>query len=120
MENIGREPDTIHGTLHGPGYSGGAGIGAPFKLMSGRFADAYHVFAIEWEKDVIRWYVDGKLFQTRTPKDVPSGSRWVYDHPFFIILNLAVGGQWPGNPDATTTFPQTLKVDYVRVYDRAP
>jgi beta-glucanase (GH16 family) len=120
MENIGKEPDTVHGTVHGPGYSGGAGIGAPQKLASGRFADGYHVFAIEWEKDVIRWYVDGKLYQTRTPKDVPTGSKWVYDHPFFIILNLAVGGQWPGNPDGTSTFPQTLKVDYVRVYDRAP
>jgi beta-glucanase (GH16 family) len=119
MENIGREPDTIHGTLHGPGYSGGNGIGAPSKVAAGqRFADGYHVFAIEWEKDVVRWYVDGNLYQTRTPKDLPSGAKWVYDHPFFLLLNLAVGGQWPGNPDGTTTFPQTLKVDYVRVYDR--
>jgi beta-glucanase (GH16 family) len=121
MENIGREPDTIHGTVHGPGYSGGAGIGMSSKLPAGqRYADAYHVFAIEWEKDVLRWYVDGKLYQTRTPRDLPNNARWVYDHQFFILLNLAVGGQWPGNPDATTTFPQTLKVDYVRVYDRAP
>lgn len=120
MENIGREPDTIHGTLHGPGYSGGNGIGAPSKLaMSQRFADDYHVFAVEWEKEVVRWYVDGKLYQTRTPKDLPNGAKWVYDHPFFILLNLAVGGQWPGNPDSSTMFPQTLKVDYVRVYDRA-
>lgn len=119
MENIGREPDTIHGTLHGPGYSAGNSIGAPSKLAKGqRFADDYHVFAIEWEKDAIRWYVDGKLYQTRTPSDLPKGAKWVYDHPFFLLLNLAVGGQWPGNPDATTTFPQTMKVDYVRVYDR--
>ena len=119
IENIGREPDTIHGTLHGPGYSGTNGIGAASKLEGGkRFADDYHVFAIEWEKDVIRWYVDGKLFQTRTPQDLPNGSKWVYDHAFFLLLNLAVGGQWPGNPDVTTTFPQTMKVDYVRVYDR--
>jgi beta-glucanase (GH16 family) len=120
MENIGREPDTIHGTLHGPGYSGSNGIGAPSKLGSGqRFADDYHVFAIEWEKEAIRWYVDGKLYQTRTPADLPNGSKWVYDHPFFLLLNLAVGGQWPGNPDGSTSFPQTMKVDYVRVYDRA-
>jgi beta-glucanase (GH16 family) len=120
MENIGREPDTVHGTLHGPGYSGGAGIGAASKLAAGqRFADAYHVFAIEWEQDVVRWYVDGKLYQTRTPRDLPGGARWVYDHSFFVLLNLAVGGQWPGNPDASTTFPQTLRVDYVRVYERA-
>jgi beta-glucanase (GH16 family) len=120
MENIGREPDTIHGTLHGPGYSGGNGIGAPSKLAATkRFADDFHVFAIEWEKDVVRWYVDGTLYQTRTPRDLPSGAKWVYDHSFFVLLNLAVGGQWPGNPDATTTFPQTLEVEYVRVYDRA-
>jgi beta-glucanase (GH16 family) len=119
MENIGREPDTIHGTLHGPGYSGANGVGASSKLAAGaRFADDYHVFAIEWEKDVIRWYVDGKLYQTRKPSDLPNGSKWVYDHPFFLLLNLAVGGQWPGNPNDTTTFPQTMKVDYVRVYDR--
>ena len=119
MENIGREPDTIHGTLHGPGYSGGNGVGAPSKLTAGkRFADDYHVFAIEWEENVIRWYVDDKLYQTRTPADLPKGAKWVCDHPFFLLLNLAVGGQWPGNPDATTTFPQTMKVDYVRVYDR--
>jgi beta-glucanase (GH16 family) len=120
MENVGKEPDLVHGTIHGPGYSGGAGIGASNKVSSGKFADAYHVFAIEWEKDVIRWYVDGKLYQTRAPKDLPGGAKWVFDHDFFILLNLAVGGQWPGNPDETTTFPQTLKVDYVRVYDRAP
>lgn len=119
MENIGREPDTIHGTLHGPGYSGGNGVGAASKLDNPRrFADDYHVFAIEWEPNVVRWYVDDKLYQTRTPSDLPKGTKWVYDHTFFILLNLAVGGQWPGNPDDTTTFPQTMKVDYVRVYDR--
>jgi beta-glucanase (GH16 family) len=119
MENIGREPSLIHGTIHGPGYSGGNGIGASFTLPRGkRFADKFHVFAIEWEPDTIRWYVDGKLYETRTPKDLPAGTKWVYDHPFFIILNLATGGGWPGNTDATTTFPQTMLVDYVRVYRR--
>ena len=120
MENIGREPSRVHGTLHGPGYSGGSGIGAPFDLADGAaFADAFHVFAIEWEDEVVRWYVDGALYQTRTPRDLPSGAAWVYDHPFFLLLNLAVGGQWPGSPDASTTFPQQLIVDYVRVYERA-
>lgn len=120
MENIGREPSTVHGTLHGPGYSGEFGVGAAHTLPhSVRFADAFHTFAIEWEPNVIRWYVDGKLYQTRTPADLPAGAKkWVYDHPFFIILNLAVGGAWPGNPDATTTFPQKMLVDYVRVYRR--
>jgi beta-glucanase (GH16 family) len=117
MENIGREPSTVHGTIHGPGYSGGAGIGAAFNLSSGeRFADGYHIFAVEWEPNEIRWYVDGSLYQTRTPKDLPAGSNWVFDHPFFIILNVAVGGNWPGKPDSTTVFPQMMLVDYVRVY----
>ena len=118
MENIGREPTIVHGTLHGPGYSGGNGIGAPYSLPGDApFADGYHVYAIEWEADEVRWYVDDELYQTRTPADLPGGADWVYDHPFFIILNVAVGGQWPGNPDDTTTFPQELRVDYVRVYE---
>jgi beta-glucanase (GH16 family) len=119
MENIGREPLAVHGTLHGPGYSGGSGIGAPYSLPSGqRFADDFHVFAVEWEANAIRWYVDGALYQTRTPGDLPGGARWVFDHPFFIILNVAVGGSWPGSPDALTVFPQRMLVDYVRVYQR--
>lgn len=119
MENIGREPSLAHGTIHGPGYSGGNGIGAAYTLPHNkRFADNFHVFAIEWEPNTIRWYVDGKLYETRTPTDLPAGTKWVYDHPFFVTLNLATGGAWPGNPDATTTFPQTMLVDYVRVYQR--
>lgn len=116
MENIGREPAIVHGTIHGPGYSGGKGIGAPYSLASGRFADEYHVFAAEWEPNQIRFYVDDQLYATRTPADLPAGTKWVYDHPFFVILDLAIGGEWPGNPDETTTFPQTMLVDYVRVY----
>ncbi|MET0645168.1 MAG: glycoside hydrolase family 16 protein [Pyrinomonadaceae bacterium] len=116
MEHIGREPHNVYGTIHGPGYSGAAGIGAPYALTSGRFTDAFHVFAVEWEPNRIRWYVDGTLYQTRTPTDLPPGSAWVFDHPFFMLLNLAVGGSWPGDPDTTTVFPQKLSVDYVRVY----
>lgn len=119
MENLGREPSIIHGTLHGPGYSGGGGPTASYTLANNeRFADSFHTFAVEWEPNVVRWYCDGILYKTRTPADVP-GKTWAFDHPFFIILNLAVGGDWPGNPDGTTVFPQTLLVDYVRVYQRA-
>ncbi len=116
MENIGKEPSTIHATIHGPGYSGANGIGSPYSLPSGKFSDDYHLFAVEWEPKVIRFYVDRHLYATRTPADLPAGASWVYDHPFFIILNVAVGGAWPGNPDPTTVFPQTMLVDYVRVY----
>jgi beta-glucanase (GH16 family) len=120
MENIGKEPTVVHGTLHGPGYSGASPIGASYSLPSNAdFADGFHTFAVEWEQNAIRFYVDGVLYKTRTPADLPSGTRWVYDHPFFVLLNVAVGGQWPGSPDATTTFPQRMLIDYVRVYERS-
>jgi len=106
----------VHGTIHGPGYSGANGIGAAYDLPTRAFADEFHVFAIEWEPGAIRWYVDGNLYQTRTPADLPAGAAWVFDHRFFMLLNVAVGGNWPGNPDATTVFPQRMYVDYVRVY----
>ncbi|MFD1543770.1 glycoside hydrolase family 16 protein [Nonomuraea guangzhouensis] len=114
MENIGREPSTVHGTIHGPGYSGSAGIGAPYSI-AGAFADAFHTFAVDWSPNLIIWYVDGVEYQRRTPASL-SGNRWVFDHPFFMIMNVAVGGYWPGYPDSSTAFPQTLTVDYVRVY----
>jgi beta-glucanase (GH16 family) len=118
MENIGREPSMVHGTIHGPGYSGAKSIGAPYSLPAGRFSDDYHIYAIEWEPNEIRFYVDGNLYETRTSADLPPGTKWVYDHPFFIILNVAVGGGWPGYPDASSIYPQKMYVDYVRVYKR--
>ena len=118
MENVGKEPDTVHGTIHGPGYSGGEGLGGSYRLPSGKFADDFHIFAVEWEPSAVRFYVDGKLYESRTPADLPAGKTWVYDHPFFILLNVAVGGDWPGNPDRSTVFPQRMLVDYVRVYAR--
>jgi beta-glucanase (GH16 family) len=120
MENIGREPSIVHGTLHGPGYSGGQGIGAAFTHPAGGpFADDFHVYAIEWEAEAIRWSVDGTVYQTRTPADVPRGARWVFDHPFFVLLNVAVGGNWPGSPDTSTQFPQEMIVDWVRIFRRS-
>jgi len=120
MENIGKEPSTVHGTIHGPGYSGDKGIGDPFSLPAGDlFADEFHIYAVEWEPEAIRFYVDDHLYSTRTPADLPKGTKWVYDHPFFLLLNVAVGGSWPGNPDATSTYPQTMLVDYVRIYGHA-
>lgn len=119
MENIGREPNIVHGTIHGPGYSGGAGIGGQYVLQGGgAFADEFHVYAIEWSNGRITWYVDGIAYRTITSAEIPSGTQWVFDHPFFIILNVAVGGSWPGNPDGTTVFPQEMLIDYVRVEHR--
>jgi beta-glucanase (GH16 family) len=119
LENLGHQTSRAYGTIHGPGYSGGNGIGATYDLPNGaEFPDDFHVFAVEWEPEEIRWYVDDALYETRTPDDLPDGTDWVYDHPFFIILNLAIGGNFPGDPDGSTVFPQTLTVDHVRVYEQ--
>ena len=120
MENIGKEPAVVHGTVHGPGYSGGNGIGAPYSLPAGAFADAFHVFTLQWQPESVEFAVDGSTYKRITPSDIPKGASWVYNHPFFLLLNVAVGGNWPGYPDATTQFPQRLLVDYVRVYSRIP
>ena len=119
MENIGREPNIVHGTIHGPGFSGAASLGLQTSTADGRpLADGYHVYAVEWEPAEIRWYLDDRLYETRKATDLPAGARWVFDHDFFILLNVAVGGSWPGSPDGSTVFPQEMKVDYVRVYRR--
>jgi beta-glucanase (GH16 family) len=117
FENIGKEPSIVHATVHGPGYSGANGIGGAFTLPNNaRFADDFHVFTVEWEAGALRFYVDGTLYKTVTPANLPGGTQWVFNHPFFIIMNVAVGGSWPGDPDSSTVFPQTMLVDYVRVY----
>ncbi|MET7289539.1 family 16 glycosylhydrolase [Streptomyces sp. NPDC005573] len=115
MENVGFEPSSVHGTIHGPGYSGSGGIGAGYTLPGGQaFADAFHTFAVDWAPDSITWSVDGNVYQRRTPADL-GGKTWVFNKPFFLILNLAVGGYWPGDPDGSTQFPQQLVVDSVSV-----
>ena len=117
LENIGREPAIVHGTVHGPGYSGSGGIGGPYSLPEKvPFADDFHVYAVEWTTNQIKWLVDGQQFFSISPESLPKGATWVFTQPQFILLNLAVGGQWPGYPDATTTFPQRMTLDYVRVY----
>ncbi len=117
MENIGREPENVYGTIHGPGYSGANGIGAPFSLANkAAFANEYHIYTTEWSENKISFFVDGILSKTITPTDLPKDAKWVYDHPFFIILNFAIGGPWGGNPDNTSIFPNTMMVDYVKVY----
>jgi beta-glucanase (GH16 family) len=116
MENIGRESATVHGTLHGPGYSGSNGISGFDMLLAGAYADDFHIFTVAWEATEIRWYVDGRLYHRVASSGLPSGAAWVFDHPFFLLLNVAVGGGWPGDPNGATTFPQTMVVDYVRVY----
>lgn len=116
MEYRGQEPNVVHGSLHGPGYAGGAAITGRYTLPGAGFDAGFHVFAIEWDTDSVTWLVNNQVYQRRSRADLPTGARWVFNRPFFIILNLAVGGNFVGSPDATTQFPQTLLVDWVRVY----
>jgi beta-glucanase (GH16 family) len=119
MENVGWEPTLVHGTVHGPGYSGANGIqGTAANPTGAPFADAFHVYGVDWRADSITWTVDGTAYRTVTRADVGS-SPWVFDKPFFVILNVAVGGDWPGSPDASTRFPQQMLVDWVRVFQNA-
>ena len=118
MEHLGSEPALVHAALHAPiGARDFRSATGTFVLPGGRFAAGFHVFAVEWDPGRIRFFVDGILYRTFTPEDVAPGA-WVFDKPFFILLNVAVGGVWPGPPDSTTAFPQVMAVDYVRAYRR--
>lgn len=120
MEFRGQSPSVIHASLHGPGYSGTSPITTTFRLPdNARFDQNFHVFAVEWDPSRISWSVDGEVFQIVTSAEVAGRGPWVFDHPFFLLLNLAVGGSFVGNPDDTTSFPARMEIDYVRVYERA-
>ena len=118
MEYVGKEPDLIMGTLHGPGYSGALGFSG-WNRQTYNIFDDFHTFGIEWDQDQITWFYDGEAYHTMKREDV--GSRpWVFDQPFFFILNLAVGGTLGGMVSPTTVFPAQYLVDYVRVYEKQP
>lgn len=117
MEFRGQQPGIIYGSLHGPGYSADQAISQSYILPDGQFNDDFHLFAVEWEENLINWYVDDVLYHTTTPEYLAE-SEWVFNHPFYIILNVAVGGNFVGPPDPTTAFPQTMLIDYVRVYQK--
>jgi len=114
MEFRGQEPTLILGSVHGPGYSGGEAISKSFSLTNGRFDTGFHVFGIEWGPNFVNYYVDNVLYNQITPADVTG--EWVFEKPFYILINLAVGGSFVGPPNDETVFPQTMLVDYVRVY----
>jgi beta-glucanase (GH16 family) len=117
LELRGQKPNIINGTLHGPGYSGAGGITKSYAFENDRFDNDFHLFAVEWGTDYIDFFVDSTLYQELIPGDLPGN--WVFDHPFFIILNVAVGGNYVGFPTSQTPFPQSMMVDYVRVYKEA-
>jgi beta-glucanase (GH16 family) len=116
----GLGPTIVRSTLHGPRYFGANGLWHDFKLPDGGRVDDgnFHTFGIIWSPSMIQFYVDdpANIFFVRDANDLPEGGEWVFDHPFFLVLNLAVGGDWPGNPDATTPSPADFVVDYIRVY----
>lgn len=114
MEYRGQNPTVLIGTVHGPGYSGGESISKEYTLPNDRFDTGFHIFGIDWGPEYINFYVDDVLYNQITPDDVPG--QWVFDKPFYILMNLAVGGTFVGSPNQETIFPQTMIVDYVRVY----
>ncbi|MFW6364040.1 MAG: glycoside hydrolase family 16 protein, partial [Spirochaeta sp.] len=117
MEYLGHQTDRVHGTIHGPGYSGGGGIGDTY-ISDGEFSQDFHTFSLIWDEDIIIWLVDDEPFHVVTAEHVRRfyNADWVFNQEFFFILNMAVGGHWPGNPDDTTSFPQEMEIDYIRVY----
>jgi beta-glucanase (GH16 family) len=116
MEHVGKEANRVYSTLHAPAYFGGGGAGT-YNQITGDFAAAFHTYAVEWNQTHMTFFVDGNAFLTWNKSDIEATrGPWVFDHPFFIILNNAVGGDWPGPPDATTVLPQRMAIDYVRVY----
>ena len=125
MEYLGDAPTVVFGSAHGPGYNAGDSISKEYQLENDRFDTGFHIFGIEWGPNFINYYVDGDLYQQITPEttaeeavdNVPNPGEWVFNRPFYIIMNIAVGGNLPGAPNAETTFPQRMYVDYVRVYN---
>jgi len=114
MELRGQEPHIIHGSIHGPGYSGGNPVTKGYGLINSRFDADFNIFAIEWDADKIDFFVNDFLYQRINPNDVQG--EWVFDQPFFILMNVAVGGNYVGFPTPQTPFPQKMVIDYVKVY----
>ncbi|MFT5257312.1 MAG: beta-glucanase (GH16 family) [Arenicella sp.] len=118
MEYRGQDPTVVHGSVHGPGYAGGNAITKSYALENDRFDTGFHVFGIEWAPEYINYYVDDVLYNQITRQQVEEIGTWVFDQPFYIIINLAVGGDFIGAPNEETVFPQTMLIDYVRVYNK--
>lgn len=116
MENKGSQPITVSSALHGPGYSGGTSVFKTYSFSNSRVDNEFHVYGVEWDKNYCNFYVDNVLYNQFTPNKVTG--EWVFnENPFFMLLNLAVGGSFDGEPSNQTNFPQTMLVDYVRVYE---
>jgi beta-glucanase (GH16 family) len=117
MEMRGQAPTVVHGSLHGPGYSGGNPVSGSYGLQNNRFDTEFFNYAIEWFPDRIDFFVNDFLYNRIKSSDVPG--EWVFNQPFFLLINVAVGGSYVGFPTDQTPFPQTMEIDYVRVYSLA-
>jgi beta-glucanase (GH16 family) len=115
MEVLGSEPDMVHGTVHGPWPAYPHGVGASARAPES-LAAGFHVYAVEWEPEQITFRLDGRVYETIKQSELPASYAWPFQRPNFILLNLAVGGEWPGPPNATTQFPARMLVDWVRVW----
>jgi beta-glucanase (GH16 family) len=118
MENKGSEPTISSSAVHGPGYSGDTPFAHRQKLAAGSFSEDFHTFAVEWDSLHVRFFIDGIAHYAVTREAVERYGKSILDQPFFVILNLAVGGHFDGDPQSDTIFPATMLVDYVRVYAR--
>jgi beta-glucanase (GH16 family) len=119
MESLGNDPFTLHGSLHGPEANSAKGYSLSASEHSAvSLAARFHVYGVEWTPGSITFTFDGIPYSTRTTASLSGTQEWVFDKPFFLLLNLAVGGDWPGSPQASTAFPATMLVDWVRVYSR--
>jgi beta-glucanase (GH16 family) len=115
MENLGQDPFTVYGSIHGPDGTGSYGYTTPYRSPVS-LASGFHTYAVTWSPTSISYSVDGVTYATYTPSTLKSGQQWVFDQPFYLLLNLAVGGSWPGSPSSSTPFPATMLLDWVRVY----
>lgn len=116
MELRGQAPTTAECALHGPGYSGANSITGKNILTNSRYDDKFHVFAVVWDESKIDFYIDNYLYRRIEKSEVEKKGQWVYDHPFFLLFNVAVGGNFLGSPNTSTPFPQQMVIDYVKVY----
>lgn len=115
VEVVGGEPRTAYGTAHGPTYFNEGGIGGTTRLP-GRADEEFHVYSVVKEPQRITWLVDDEPYFSLAPQDLPAERDWVFEQSMHLLLNVAVGGDWPGDPGRATRFPATMKVDYVRMY----
>jgi beta-glucanase (GH16 family) len=115
MENLGDEPTTAHGTIHGAGPNGTSWLSGAAGTSTTELSNAFHTYGTVWGPSALAMTLDGRPYMTASSSDIPATEYWSFNHPFYLLLDVAVGGTWPGSPDDSTNFPASMSVDYVRV-----